>query len=125
MGDSVMAVFPTGIESVQAALQMLEKISESDLCRTVGVHGGPALLVRANDSIDYFGQNINVAARLHQIGKPGEIVLSEEVMQVPDVVTLLHRHGNAFRETVATLKGVDHPRKIYHVTVETILKEAA
>jgi len=43
--------------------------------------------VTLNDRIDYFGQAVNVAARVQQLAGAGEIVLSSDVCRQPDVKT--------------------------------------
>jgi class 3 adenylate cyclase len=43
----------------------------------VGVHAGPCYAVTSNRALDYFGQTVNVAARMEGLADGGEIVASE------------------------------------------------
>jgi class 3 adenylate cyclase len=46
----------------------------------VGVYSGPCYAVRANGILDYFGQTVNVAARLQAEARAGELVLTVEAL---------------------------------------------
>lgn len=81
MGDAVMASFPCLEEATAAALEMRAVHDSADphlegLGIKVGVHEGPALVVRANDRLDYFGTTVNTAARLQGSAACGEVVVS-------------------------------------------------
>lgn len=43
----------------------------------VGVHRGRAIAVRFNDRIDYFGQDVNIAARVQGLAGVNEVCLTE------------------------------------------------
>ena len=42
----------------------------------LGLHEGPCIAVTLNDRLDYFGQAVNLAARLQGESRGGDIVLS-------------------------------------------------
>jgi class 3 adenylate cyclase len=69
IGDAVMATFPTPDRAVAAALRMREEMARinaergnDDLLLKIGIHEAPCLAVMLNDSQDYFGQTVNMAA---------------------------------------------------------------
>src|SRR6266498_2351220 len=69
IGDAVMATFPTPDRAVAAALRMREAVrsikhGDRDLLLKIGIHEGPCLAVTLNDRQDYFGQTVNIAARV-------------------------------------------------------------
>jgi class 3 adenylate cyclase len=69
-GDAVMAAFERPQDAVRAAIEMIEELSRFNetssrpLGLKIGVHRGRAIAVRLNDRIDYFGQDVNIAARV-------------------------------------------------------------
>jgi class 3 adenylate cyclase len=70
----------------------------------IGVHCGPSIAVTLNDNLDYFGQIVNVAARVQSLAEAGQICISEALYAAPGVTELL-----AGREVVAfeaPLRGV-------------------
>src|SRR4029079_7551432 len=70
IGDAVMAGFEHPRDAVLASIEMIEELSRFNrtasqpLGLKVGVHRGRAIAVRLNDRIDYFGQDVNIAARV-------------------------------------------------------------
>jgi class 3 adenylate cyclase len=50
-----------------------------------GLHGGPCLAVNANDRLDYFGTTVNLAARLTDKSRGGELVLSDEIARRAEI----------------------------------------
>ena len=76
LGDAVMAAFMTPVDGVQAALAMQAEIvrfnearGERDLILKIGLHRGAVIAVTLNERLDYFGQNVNIAARVPRVEK--------------------------------------------------------
>ncbi len=90
-GDAVMASFHDPADALAAAVDIQrESRAEPDgLVVKLGLHWGPALAVNANDTLDYFGQTVNLAARLQHESEGGDIVLATEVARDPRVAALL------------------------------------
>lgn len=111
MGDAVMAVFMAEADAIHVAVAIHEAFpgfrSERDAARRcfvkVGVYAGPCYAVTANGSLDYFGQTVNVAARLQAQALGGEIVMTEETWQAEGAAILA---GHAHERFEADLKGV-------------------
>ena len=77
LGDGVMFHFNDPGPGVLAALEMVEGARESDLPPAhVGLHAGPVLFQEG----DYFGRTVNVAARIADYARQGEVLVSDEVV---------------------------------------------
>ena len=118
MGDAVMAAFASSAQAVRAALAMHETIARSEagiagLKLKVGIHTGTCLAVRANGRLDFFGNAVNLAARAQAQSKGGDVVVTEAVLQDPEVTRLLE--GLAREPFEARLKGIDLPQRLWRV----------
>ena len=96
IGDAIMASFLQPADAVKAALAMRNEIAafnaeqaDRALILKIGIHTGPAIAVTLNDRLDYFGQNVNIAARIQGIAEAGEICLSEDVHGDEEAAALL------------------------------------
>jgi class 3 adenylate cyclase len=77
LGDGVMFHFRDPGAGVLAALEMVEGAEEADLPPAhVGLHAGPVLFQEG----DYFGRTVNVAARIADYARRGEVLVSDEVV---------------------------------------------
>jgi len=77
LGDGVMCHFPDPGPGVAAALDMVEGIAGAGLPPAhVGLHSGPIVIQEG----DYYGQTVNLAARIADYARPGEVLVSESVM---------------------------------------------
>ena len=77
LGDGVMFYFPEPGHGVLAALDMVEGITTSALPPAhVGIHAGPVVFQEG----DYFGRTVNIAARTAEYARPGEVLVSQEVV---------------------------------------------
>ena len=101
IGDEIMAVFPSVLTGVQAACAMQSEVDAMDplgknvrLAIRIGLHYG-AVLMREGDS-DVFGDTVNVAARLTELAKAGQIISSESTVAVlPPLLRASTRFLNA------------------------------
>jgi adenylate cyclase len=77
LGDGVMVYFREPGAGVMAALDMVEGVASAGLPPAhVGLHCGPVLFQEG----DYFGQTVNVASRIAEYARPGEILVTQEVV---------------------------------------------
>ena len=77
LGDGVMMHFPHPGPGVVAALEMVAGVAEAGLPPAhVGLHAGPVVFQDG----DYYGQTVNVASRIAEYARPGEVLVSQEVV---------------------------------------------
>jgi class 3 adenylate cyclase len=125
IGDAVMAVFADPARAVAAALAMQAHIDELNTASTaplvlkLGLHAGACIAVTLNDRLDYFGRTVNLAARLQGTSRGGDIVLSKEVAEEPEVTRLLTGHRLETGET--SLRGFAAPVGYVRITLESNL----
>lgn len=119
IGDAVMATFMTPRDAVQAAVEMLEDIEafngriSQPLILKIGIHRGHSIVVTLNDRLDYFGQTVNIAARVQGLADANEIFVSEDAYDEPGMT------GIAARYTVTPLdvevKGVSGKLHVHKI----------
>jgi adenylate cyclase len=73
----VMFYFDEPGNAVLAALDMVEGVAAHGLPPAhVGIHAGPVVFQGG----DYFGRTVNIAARIAEYARPGEVLVSREVV---------------------------------------------
>jgi len=81
LGDGVMFHFPDPAQGVRCGLELVARIAGSGLPQArVGLHSGPVVFQNG----DYFGRTVNIAARITDYARPGEVLVSEEVVADAD-----------------------------------------
>jgi class 3 adenylate cyclase len=120
IGDAVMATFLEPADAVAAALSMRNEIdafnrtqADRALILKIGIHKGAAIAVTLNDRLDYFGQTVNIAARVQHLADAEEIFISDDAYSAEGVQALL-----ASREVVSgmfKLKGVQQDLRVFRV----------
>jgi adenylate cyclase len=81
LGDGVMFYFREPADAVLAAVEMVEVVGSQGLPPAhVGIHAGPVVFQEG----DYFGRTVNLAARIAEYARPGEVVVSQEVVDAAD-----------------------------------------
>jgi len=78
LGDGVMFHFPNPGPGVLAALEMVDGVVAAGLPPAhVGLHAGPVIFQEG----DYYGQTVNVASRIAEYARPGEVLVSQAVVE--------------------------------------------
>lgn len=121
MGDAVMAGFPTARDGTAAAIAMMAAMQElsgergvdDDVGLKVGLHAGPALAISAGRSLDYFGQTVNIAARVQGLADAGDICLTNALNDSEAVGALLSEAGYEGQSESARLKGVSAAEQVH------------
>jgi adenylate cyclase len=81
LGDGVMFYFREPADAVLAAVEMGAVVGRQGLPPAhVGIHAGPVILQEG----DYFGRTVNLAARIAEYARPGEVLVSQEVVDAAD-----------------------------------------
>ncbi len=120
IGDAVMAAFLDPADAVRAALEMREAIEhlnrdrvQRDFVLKIGLHRGAAIAVTLNERLDYFGQTVNIAARVQNLADGDEIWMTDEVRGAPEVEAILG--SLTVQRSEAELKGVAGAVPVYRV----------
>jgi len=78
LGDGVMFYFRDPGPGVIAALDMCDGVREAGLPPAhVGLHAGPVVFQEG----DYYGQTVNIASRIAEYARPGEVLVSQAVAE--------------------------------------------
>jgi class 3 adenylate cyclase len=119
IGDAVMATFPTPDRALAAALRMRESVRKikNDLLLKIGIHEGPCLAVTLNDRLDYFGQTVNIAARVQSLADSQAILATKSVVEHPQVSKMLEGSKLALTAQDTVLRGVADKMTIYQIPV--------
>jgi adenylate cyclase len=81
LGDGVMFWFRDPGPGVLSALDMADGVLEAGLPPAhVGLHAGPVVFQQG----DYFGQTVNIASRIADYARPGEVLVSEAVVEASE-----------------------------------------
>lgn len=87
MGDGVMFFFRRAGPAVQAALEMVDGAHRAGLPPAhVGLHAGPVLFQEG----DYYGRTVNIASRIGDYARPGEVLVSQEVVDASEGTELVY-----------------------------------
>jgi class 3 adenylate cyclase len=120
IGDAVMAVFSRPVDAVSAALHIAEETERFNrqhagpgIILKLGAHCGPSIAVTLNDNLDYFGQTVNVAARVQALADAGEICITEALYASEGVKDLMT--GRTLEEFDAPLRGVEASAHAYRI----------
>ncbi|WP_246799491.1 adenylate/guanylate cyclase domain-containing protein [Bradyrhizobium sp. CCBAU 51753] len=121
IGDAVMAGFERPQDAVYASIEMIEELLRFNqtalrpLGLKVGVHKGRAVAVRLNDRIDYFGHDVNIAARVQGLAGVNEVCLTEAVMEASGVRGIVE--GRPASRDYENLKGIGQKMEIHRIGI--------
>lgn len=127
IGDAVMAAFVEERDALAASFAMHRafpafRAGNADASRTflkIGVFAGACYVVTANGILDYFGQTVNVAARLQGAAGPGEIVIDGLFADEAERAGWLS--GFTISERFeARLKGLPDPVRVARIVADTL-----
>jgi class 3 adenylate cyclase len=126
IGDAVMAVFSNPGDAFAAAEAMFAGIVEANrksperqqLVLKAGLHVGPCLAVNANDRLDYFGTTVNLAARLADYSRGGELAISGEIYLRAEVRQHFDRRLSSAELNQFVPRGFARPVSIWLVPMD-------
>ena len=90
-----------------------ERQPDKALILKIGVHKGAAIAVTLNDRLDYFGQTVNIAARVQNLADADEIFVSQDVYDAAGVRDELAAF--AVEPRTAQLRGVQQELPVFRV----------
>ncbi len=122
IGDAVMATFSTPDRALAAALRMREAMTRinaerhnEDLLLKIGIHEGPCLAVTLNNSQDYFGQTVNMAARVQGLASSRAIYVTQPVVDDPKAAKILENLSLRPSKQRAALRGIADETTVYEI----------
>jgi class 3 adenylate cyclase len=122
IGDAVMATFVRPEHALAAGLKMraaMDKLNSergsNDLVVKIGIHEGPCLAVMLNERQDYFGQTVNIAARVQSLSTSQEIHVTGPVIDAPGVAVILAKEALKPIQKQAALRGIADKMVVYEI----------
>jgi class 3 adenylate cyclase len=113
IGDAFLAVHSDPSSAIQMAIQMQQEMQDRSFKFRMGVHFGP--VVRGNVGSDLrsdntlIGDTVNTAARIQEVAEPGEVAVSETVLQCAGIsIPSRYRMEKIF-------KGKEEPLVVYNI----------
>src|SRR6202142_812462 len=122
IGDAVMATFIRPEHAIVAGLRMRAAMDalnvergRNDLVVKIGIHEGPCLAVMLNERQDYFGQTVNIAARVQGLATSQAIHVTGPVIDAPAVAAILDREAITPIQKQAALRGIADKIVVYEI----------
>jgi class 3 adenylate cyclase len=122
IGDAVMATFVRPEHAIIAGLRMRAamdalnvKRDTNDLVVKIGIHEGPCLAVMLNERQDYFGQTVNIAARVQGLSTSQAIHVTGPVIDAPAVAAILEKAAITPIQKQAALRGIADKMLVYEI----------
>ena len=122
IGDAVMATFANPLDSVKAATEIVEDLNQfnrqhggENIIIKIGVHKGSSIAVTLNDRLDYFGQTVNVAARVQGLADAEEIYITDSVYEIEEIQDKISDY--TIIPERAKLKGIQEEMDVYKVLI--------
>jgi class 3 adenylate cyclase len=122
IGDAVMATFIRPEHALAAGLRMraaMDKLNAGrgtdDLVVKIGIHEGPCLAVMLNERQDYFGQTVNIAARVQGLATSQSIHITGPVIDAPAVAAMLDEQAITPIQKQAALRGIADKIVVYEI----------
>ena len=122
IGDAVMATFIRPEHAVVAGLRIraaMDRLNvergKEDLIVKIGIHEGPCLAVMLNDRQDYFGQTVNIAARVQSLSTAQEMHVTGPVIDAPGVAMILEKEAITPIQKQAALRGIADKMVVYEL----------
>jgi adenylate cyclase len=108
LGDGAMLRFPDAERGLAAALDLVRTLSvDGSLPAHAGIHVGPIV----ERDLDLFGRTVNLASRIAGAAGPGEVLVSEAVVEAVDD----NPAWRFERADAAVLKGITDPVELFRV----------
>jgi class 3 adenylate cyclase len=122
IGDAVMAAFSDEMQALRASLSVLAAFEEfrkhDELAQRthikLGLHAGPSYLVTANNVLDYFGQTVNIAARVQAQADSGQLVIAASLADSAVARGIVDK-SRVLERFTARLKGIDAPIQLARI----------
>jgi class 3 adenylate cyclase len=123
IGDSVMASFRRPADGVAAAMAIQEAFEDfnkrenlrNEIIVKIGLHAGSTIMVNLNNRLDYFGQVVNMAARIQGTADGGEIIISKGVRSDAEAIERMRGRVRGLTRRLQTLKGISGTQETFRL----------
>lgn len=123
IGDAVMASFIRASDGVRAAVAIQEafralnsrKALRNEILVKIGLHTGSTIMVNLNNRLDYFGQTVNLAARVQESAGGGEVLVSQAVRRDGEAMGELRGRVSSLTRRRLELKGIRAEQTVYRL----------
>jgi adenylate cyclase len=123
IGDAVMACFSRVDEALEAVRDMNRDLLTprpqqplaAPLTLKASLHVGACLAVNANDRLDFFGSTINLAARMVSYCHGGDLAVSDEIFQRPEMEEFLKSCPASPKPSEVRFRGFNTPRRVWRI----------
>ena len=86
-----------------------------DVVVKIGIHEGSCLAVMLNERQDYFGQTVNIAARVQGLSTSHAIHVTGSVIDAPAVTAILDKEAITPIQKQAALRGIADKMVVYEI----------
>jgi class 3 adenylate cyclase len=125
IGDAVMACFSLVDEALESVRDMNRELRAFQLKRGLhdplrlkaSLHVGPCLAVNANNRLDFFGSTINLAARMVSCCQGGDLTVSDEIFQRPEMAEFLKDWQASPEPADIRFRGFSNPRRVWRIQI--------
>lgn len=121
VGDGIHAAFLLPENALRAAIAIQrampgfnERLKLNDVAIRIGLHFGNSIAVTLNDRLDYYGEVVNLAARLEGQGAGGDITMSRIFSDDPAIAEILQDYK--LHRKQASVKGAVEPVPIVQIS---------
>ncbi len=124
IGDGVMGVFADPLDALRSLAETQVGLAdlndraglpvEDRLVLKAGLHLGPCVVVTLNGRLDYFGETVNIAARLSALSAGNDLVLSHAFLADAAACALAEELGQ-LRPLAANLRGLPEAFELHRL----------
>jgi class 3 adenylate cyclase len=113
IGDAAMAAFSNPLDALRAAREVHERFpaGRGDLALRVraSLNTGSCIAVNLNTNIDYFGNTVNVAAKLQAFAAAGQVAFPRSALEQPGIRQLVLASGKLDESLEYQIPGTEAP----------------
>lgn len=104
-GDGSLNVFPSAIEAVECAVEVQKELTQLHIPLRIGIHLGDVKI--KGEAI--FGDGVNVASRIQELGIAGSIIITDTIFH------LITNQSSVKAVSLGSfnLKNIDQPKAVY------------
>ncbi len=121
IGDAVMGCFSRVDEALAAVREMHRKLPAANPALAThsalksSLHVGPCVAVNANERLDFFGTTINLAARMVECCRGGDLTISDELRQRPELAAFLQALPDEPERLEMQFRGFEAPHRVWRI----------